>query len=95
MASYICERPYEGRFHLWADDANEAVGIAYAVADAPTPTELGYLLTQNEMVAALAFGALQTDWLGPARWAQEGKRDLAVRCGPFMHHRQPARLVRY
>lgn len=83
MTSYVSERPYLARFHLWADDPNEAAGIAYAVSDAPQPTELGYLLTQDEMVATLRYGALMTDWLGPARWAQEGKRGAAVCDGPY------------
>lgn len=83
MTGYVSSAPFAGCFHLWADTPDEAAGLAWAVSDAPQQTELGYLLTQNEMVSTLQYGALITDWLGPARWLQEGKRGRAVCDGPY------------
>ena len=87
MTAYISDAPYAGRHHFWTDTPEELAGWSFMFNGSLEAggANGGYLLTGDQRATALAIGAHLTDWLGPARWLQEGKRGLAVTGGPYKH----------
>lgn len=86
MTVYVCDNPYQGRFHLWGDTPEEAEGFVWAVGYTPHDVRrhdlnswAAYLIPPEALAEALGLGAVLTDKFGPAEWcAWRDKRPVLL-----------------